>query len=144
MIRLENVLKMSGRRLQNVLKTSWRWLEDIFQDVLNTLWRCLQDVWPRQIYWSWPRRLEDLFWRRKAKVNIFVLKTKAKDVLKRPSSRWMFAGTVWLESDVQGPILVFLSAYLTSNKASQVNQIWIHHCHIFFTYFFLFKEWYSN
>ena len=136
MIRLENVvkislqdiLKMSWRRLQNVLKTSWRFLEDVFarrleddlktswrcledvlktsskrledvfarrledvfrtswkhlEDVFKTSWRCLEDIWPRRIYWSWPRRLEDVFWWCKAKANILVMMS---------SSRRMFAG----------------------------------------------------
>ena len=80
---LEDVLKMSWRRLEDdlktffqyVLKTSWR----RFEDVLKTSWKCLEDVWPRQIYWSWSRRLlkthkyskyvclEDAFWRRRQK-----------------------------------------------------------------------------
>ena len=71
------VLKTSWRYL---CKTSWKCLEDVlktpwrrFKDVLKTSWRRLEDIWPRQIYWSWPRRLEDVFWRRKAKANIFVL-----------------------------------------------------------------------
>ena len=94
MVCLENVLKIS---LQDVLKMSWRHLEDVFK----TSWRRLEDIWPRRIYWSWPRRLEDVFWRRKAKANIFVLiktswrrllKTKTKDVFKTSSSRRMFAG----------------------------------------------------
>ena len=42
MVRLENVLKIS---LQDVLKMSWRRLEDI---------------WPRRIYWSWLRGLQDV------------------------------------------------------------------------------------
>ena len=107
-ISLQDVLKMSWRRLQNVLKTSWRCLEDVFarrledvlktswrhlgktswrrlEDVLKTSWRRLEDIWPRRIYWSWPRRLKDVFWRRKAKANIFVL-------MKTSSSRQMFAG----------------------------------------------------
>ena len=40
---------------------------------MKTSWRRLEDVWPRRIYWSWPRRLEDVFWGRKDKANIFVL-----------------------------------------------------------------------
>ena len=59
--RLENVLE---RRLEDVLKTSWRYLEEVFEgrleDFLETLWRRLEDVWPRRIYWSWARRLEDV------------------------------------------------------------------------------------
>ena len=50
MVRLENVLKIS---LQDVLKMSWRRLEDI---------------WPRRIYWSWLRGLQD------------VLKTSSEEV----------------------------------------------------------------
>ena len=90
-ISLQDVLKMSWRHLEDVLKTSWRCLEDVLktpskrledvlkiswrrlENVLKTSWRHLKDIWPRQIYWSWPRRLEDVFWRRKAKANIFVL-----------------------------------------------------------------------
>ena len=103
------ILKTSWRYL---CKTSWRCLEDVFQEVLKTFWRrledvlkrswrLLEDVWPRRIYWSWPRRLEDVFWRRKAKANIFVLiKTSwrgLQDVFWRrrrntSSSRRMFAG----------------------------------------------------
>ena len=75
--RLENVLKTSWKRLKDVLKMScrrfckrsWRRLEDL----LKTSWRCLEDIWSRRIYWSWSRRLEDVFWRRMSKANIFVL-----------------------------------------------------------------------
>ena len=58
-----------------LMKTSWRCLEDVFrlEDVLKTSWRRLEHVWPRRIYWSWARRLEDVFWRHEAKANIFVL-----------------------------------------------------------------------
>ena len=93
--RLDDVLKLSWRRLQNVLKTSW-------QDVLKTFWR--------RIYWSWPRRLEYALWRRKVKANILVLiKTswrRLEDVFWRgrwnTSSRclqdvFMFAGP-WLRT----------------------------------------------
>ena len=85
--------------LEDVLKTSWRCLED----VSKTSWRCLEDIWPRRKYWSWPRRLEDVFktssedvrlgehirldqdvlktsWRR-------LLKTKTKNVFKMSSRR---------------------------------------------------------
>ena len=48
-ISLQDVLKMSWRRLQNVLKTSWRCLEDVFK----TSWRHFEDVLAR--------RLEDVF-----------------------------------------------------------------------------------
>ena len=95
-ISLQEVLKMSWRhledvfkRLEEVLKTFWRSLEDVFktswrclEDVLKTSWRRLEDIWPRQIHWSWPRRLEDVF------------KTSFEDVrLRRTySSSRMFAG----------------------------------------------------
>ena len=67
MIRLENVLKMSPRR---ICETSWR----RFKDVLRTTWRCLEDIWKtlktygQDEYWSWARRLED------------VLKTCSEDI----------------------------------------------------------------
>ena len=48
MIHLENVLKMSWRRLQDVVKSSWRSLEDAFQDVLKMSWRRFcQTSWGR-------------------------------------------------------------------------------------------------
>ena len=96
MIRLEKVLKtslqdvskMSGRRLEDVLKMSWKSLQDVLktflQDVLKTSWRRFEDVlktsWRRMtktnilalIKTSWGL-LEDVFWRRMSKVNIFVL-----------------------------------------------------------------------
>ena len=93
MIRLENILKISlqdvlkmswrrlSRRLEDVLKTSWRCLEDVFasrlEGVLKTSWKLLKDVWPKRMYWSWPRRLEN------------VLKTFSEDVrLRRTYSSW--------------------------------------------------------
>ena len=63
---IEGVLKMSWSRF---CKTSWRCIED----VLKTSWRRLEDIWPRRIYWSWLRRLEDVFWKCMAKTNMFVL-----------------------------------------------------------------------
>ena len=75
MIRLENVLKTS---LQDVLKMSWRRLEDVlkmswgcFEDVLNMSWRCLskmswrclEDVW-KCLEGVLARRFEDVFARR--------------------------------------------------------------------------------
>ena len=85
MLRLENLLKMSSKCLEDVLawrledvlkmfwrrlgKTSWRRLKD----VLKTSWRRLEDIWPRQLYRSWSRCLQDIFWRRMSKANIFVL-----------------------------------------------------------------------
>ena len=109
-ISLQDVLKMSWRRLENVLKTSWRRLEEILkmfwrrlEDVLKTSWRSFGET-------SW-RYLEDVFWRRKARANIFraniwsrrledVLKTSSEDkdkrhlqdVFKTSSSRRMFVG----------------------------------------------------
>ena len=79
--RLENILKMSW---QDVLKMSWRCLQDVlkvswiifarrFEDVLKRSWRHLEDVWLRRIYWSWQRRLQDVFWRRMTKAHMFVL-----------------------------------------------------------------------
>ena len=111
--RLEDVLKTSWRRFG---KRSWRCLENVlktlWQDVLKTSWRRLEEVWTRRIYWSWPRRLEDVFktssedeWL----IRIYssssrrledVLKTsfedederRLRDVFKTSLSRRMFAG----------------------------------------------------
>ena len=99
--------KTSWRCLEDVLKTSWRCLEDLFarrlEDVLKTSWRCLEDVlktsWKRyedvlktynqDEYADLDEDLEDVFWRRMSKANIFLL-IKA-------SWRRMFAGTFqWL------------------------------------------------
>ena len=92
--RLEDILKRSWRRFCKTSddgakmswkclgKTSWRCLEDVFarrlEDVLkiygqdeyigldqNVLKTSSKDVWLRQIYSSWSRRLEDVFWRRR-------------------------------------------------------------------------------
>ena len=69
---LPDVLKMSWRHLEDIFKTSWkrfckmssRSLQEIFQtscqDVLKMSWRRLENEWPRQIYWSWSRGLEDV------------------------------------------------------------------------------------
>ena len=115
MIRLQNLLKMSSRRIcetswrrfEDVLKMSWRRLEDDFarrlENVLKTSWR-------RYSKTSW-RPLENILktsWRRMDKTNILVLskdklvfmKTswrRLEDVLRRgrrktSSSRRMFAG----------------------------------------------------
>ena len=86
MVRLENVLKIS---LQDVLKTLWRRLED----VLKTSWRRLEDIWPTRIYWSSTRRLQDVFWRRKAKANIFVL-------IKAPSEDEIRLQDVFIKTNV--------------------------------------------
>ena len=82
----KSVLKASPRRLQDVLKTSWRrlrkryWrcLDDVFakktpwKRVEDVLPRRLEEKWPRQIYWSGLRRLEEVVWKRMTKINIFV------------------------------------------------------------------------
>ena len=77
MIRLEDVLKMSWRRLENVLKTySQDEYIGLHQDVLKT---SSEDVRLKRTYSPWSRRLEDVFWRRRRKT----------------SSRRMFAGIEW-------------------------------------------------
>ena len=70
--RLQDVFKMSSRRLEYVLKTCWRHL------ILKKFWK----------------HVEDVFWRHMAKANIFVLikmSWRCLDVFKTSSSR-MFAG----------------------------------------------------
>ena len=90
----QDVLKMSWRCLQNVLKTSWRCLED----VLRTFWS-VEDVWPRSIYWSWPRRLEDVFCRRMAKSSKFVLmKTSSEDEDERRFQDVFIKTNVWWDT----------------------------------------------
>ena len=86
---LEDGLKTPWRRLQNAFNTSWRCLEEDvlrtswrslrkmpwrrLEDVLKRSWRRPEDVWSRRIYWSWPRRLEDVSWRHRTKANISAL-----------------------------------------------------------------------
>ena len=71
------------------MKTSWRILA-----------RRLEDVWPRRMYWSWPRHLEDVL---KTKTDIFVLintssedkdERRLQDVFNTSSSRRIFAWKV--------------------------------------------------
>ena len=80
MIRLEDVLKMSWRRF---CQTCWRGLEN----VLKTSWKRLEDVLKTYSQGKYTRRLKDVFWRRKAEANIFVLiKTswrRLEDVFRR-------------------------------------------------------------
>ena len=76
MVRLENVLKIS---LQDVLKTLWRRLED----VLKTSWRRLEDVLKTYGQDEYIGLDQDVFWRRKAKANIFVLiKASSEDEIR--------------------------------------------------------------
>ena len=94
-ISLQEVLKISWRRLQNVLKMSWRRPGD----VLKTSWRRLEDVlkiYGQDKYIGLDQDVLKTSWRRKAKANIFVLiktswrrllKTKTKDVFKTSSRR---------------------------------------------------------
>ena len=108
MIRLENVLKtslqdvlkMSSKRLEDVLKTSWRRLEDVLKTHWRGLgkmsWRCLKNI--LKISWTclgdaFARRLENVLKtssRRIVKTNILVLsKTSPEDVcLRRICSFW--------------------------------------------------------
>ena len=81
---MQDIMKMSWRRVQNVLKTSWRCLQHAFarrlQDVLKTSWRGLGKMptsWQDVLKMSWgcfedvfARRLEDVLktsWRRLGK-----------------------------------------------------------------------------
>ena len=83
MIHLENVLKIS---MQDILKMSWRRLKTSWrrlEDVLKTFWRRLEDVWPRRIYWSWSRRLEE------------VLKTSSEDEDERRLQDVFIKTNVW-------------------------------------------------
>ena len=91
MIRLENVLKIS---LQDVLKTSSKRLEDVLKTYGQDEYIGLD---------------QDVFWRRKAKTNIFVLiKTSSEDEderrlqdIKTSSSRRMFAGYFTISQEVK-------------------------------------------
>ena len=106
---LQNILKMSWRRLEDVFNTPWRRFETVlkkfFQDVLKTFWSCLEDVLARRLQdvlktflqevlkTSWKyledvlaRRLENVLktpWRCMTKTNILVLiKTSWRHLLK--------------------------------------------------------------
>ena len=118
-ISLQDVLKMSWRLFEDALKRSWRRFKDVLktsskrlEDILKTSGRRLEDIWVRQIYWSWPRGLEDILKTFSEDVRIRrtysswsrhledVLKTsyededkrRLQDVFKTFSSRRMFAG----------------------------------------------------
>ena len=107
--RLEVVLTMSWRRF---CKTSWRRLSKTsWQDVLKTSWRHLEDVWPKWIYWSWSRHLED------------VLKTSSEgEWLRRIYSSWsrrlqdVFIKTnvCWVVSNA---LMLFLRFFYLFHKA---------------------------
>ena len=74
MTRLENVLNIS---LQDVLKTPSKGLEDVLetflQDVLKTSWKRLEDVLKTYGQDKYIGLVQDVFWRRMSKVNIFFL-----------------------------------------------------------------------
>ena len=76
---LQNVLKMSWRRLEDVLKMSWRPL----QNVLATSRKCHKDVFARRLQGKTKTNILVLIkasWRRMSKENIFVLmKTSSED-----------------------------------------------------------------
>ena len=77
---LQNVLKTSRRCLEDVLRTTWRRLGDVFKS--------LEEVWPRQIYLSWSRRLEDVFWRHMSEANMLVLIKTSWKCLEYVFWRW--------------------------------------------------------
>ena len=84
---LEHVLKKSSKRFEDVSKMSWR----RFEDDLKTSWRVfksLEEVWPRQIYLSWSRRLEGVFWRHMSKANMLVLIKTSWKCLEYVFWRW--------------------------------------------------------
>ena len=94
---LEDVLKMFSTRLQRnnfsssrILKTSrkttWRRLGRRKIVTLKTYWRRLEEVWPRRIYCSWPRRLEDVFWRQRRKTSSRRLKVLGINIMKHKTS----------------------------------------------------------
>ena len=105
---LQDVLKISWRRIQNVLKTSWRYLEEVFarrledvlktslqdvlkiswrriQNVLKRSWRYLEEVFARRLEDVWPRRI---YWSWPRRLED-VLKMSSEDVwLWRIYSSW--------------------------------------------------------
>ena len=138
MVGLENVWKIFAGRLENVLKTSWRRL----QNVLKKSWKRLEDIWPRRIYWCWPGRLEDVFWRLKAKGNIFILiKTSSEDEDKRRLHQdECFLGSYSIPSHVT------LNNSIKANKIKHLRgQISLVHCrgHDFIMLFY-FDGFYDN
>ena len=104
--RIVDVLKTSWRRFENVLRTSCRRLEDVLKastgpfekvlarrlkDVLKTSWKHMTKTSILVLIKTFPRRLENVFWRH-------FMKTKTKCVFKTSSSRQMFAG-----NNINGP-----------------------------------------
>ena len=143
--RLEDVFKTY---LRDVLKTFWRCLgrrlekvlKTFLQDVLKTSSKCLQDIWTRPICWSWPRRLEDVFWRRKINKNIFIfmktswrrlLKTKTKDVFIKANACWVPNWYYLLKSeekqwrepcDMKNPYTLFMELYYKSSLTAESTR----------------------
>ena len=87
---LEDVLKMSWRRLS---KTFWGCLKDILarlEEVLKTSWKRLEDVlkmYNQDECWIYSRHLEDVFWRRRTKANMFVLMKTPEDFFWRKQKK---------------------------------------------------------
>ena len=110
--RLEDIF---AGNLEDVLKTSWRRL----QNVLKTSWRRLEDIWPRQIYWSWPRRLEDVLKTSSENVRLrrtysywsSLLKTMTKDVFKT-SSRRLHQDQCLLGKNFYATFLLYLKSFV--------------------------------
>ena len=66
--------KTSSRCLEDIFKTSWRCLEDVFarrlEIVLKTSWQDVLKTYSQDQYIGLD---QDVFWRRKAWANIFIL-----------------------------------------------------------------------
>ena len=126
---LEEVFKTCWRRLlkmswRHFCKTFWRCLEDVLarsredvlktvlQDALKTSWKRLENVWPRQIYWYWSRRLQN------------VLKTSSGDVwVKRIYLSWKTSSKDKDERRLQD---VFIKTDVCWGICQTCNGIWIY------------------
>ena len=123
-ISLQDVLKMSSRRLQHILKRSWRCVEDVFQDVfakrlenvIKTSWKRLEDVLKeygqdedegldqdvlKTSSENIRLRRKNLFWSRRLE-DVFKKSSQDEDerrlqeIFRTSSSRRMFAGLLLL------------------------------------------------
>ena len=62
------VLKISYRTFKDLLNMSWRRLEKVMKTSLQYVMKTsLRRIWLRQIYLSWSRLPEDVFWRQRWK-----------------------------------------------------------------------------
>ena len=133
--RLEDVLKMSWRRF---CKASWRCFEDVLasslEDVLKMYWRhledvlktsstCIEDIWLRQVYSSWSRRLEDVFWSRRRKTSSRRLHQDECLLGNISRKKWMMSFNFGMKINIKVFYMLILSFWVCITRNAQSTQI---------------------